>query len=264
MATGIEAESAGNGPADIVLVQPSRVRPPGAGWTWIVQGWRLFVRAPVMWIVSLVLLFIIAFAMGLIPILGHIAFQILNPVFAAGFVLACRSLEQGGSFELPELFGGFRVRFGPLAVVGVFFLIGEVVILLVFGGFAGFAILSAALAGNSGHVLDAVVASSMSIALGALVAAALAVPLFAAYWFAPALVVIHGMEPLAAMRASFVGSFRNFLPFLVYGVIMTVFALLAMIPAGLGFLVWFPLMIASTYAAYRDIYTEGSPELPAR
>ena len=249
------------GASDIALVQPSRVRPAGAGWTWIAQGWGLFARAALMWIASIVILIIIAFAMGLVPVIGHIAFQVLSPVFAAGLVLACRSIEQGGSFELSELFGGFRVQFGPLLVVGILFFLGELAILLVFGAFAGFAILSGALAGHTGNVLDAVVASSTSIALGALVAAALSVPLFAAYWFAPALVVLHGMTPVAAMRASFVGSFRNFLPFLVYSVIMTVFAILAAIPAGLGFLVWFPLLVTSSYVAYRDIYTEGMPEL---
>jgi uncharacterized membrane protein len=249
---------------DIALVQPLRVCPAGAGWSWISRGWGLFARAALMWIASLVILFIIAFAMGLVPIIGHIAFQILSPVFAAGLVLACRSVEQSGNFELSELFGGFRVQLGPLAVVGVLFLLGEIAILLVFGAFAGFAILSGALAGHTGNVLDAVVASSTSIALGALVAAALSVPLFAAYWFAPALVVLNGMAPLAAMRASFVGCMRNFVPFLVYSVIMTIFAILAALPAGLGFLVWFPLLITSTYVAYRDIYTGGMPELPPR
>ena len=31
---------------------------------------------------------------------------------------------------------------------------------------------------------------------------------------------------------------------------------MAVIPFGLGMLVWMPLAIASTYAAYRQIYTE--------
>lgn len=264
MATPGAADADTNGTSETPLIRPSRVRPAAAGWRWIAQGWGLFARAALMWIASLVILFIIAFAMGLVPVIGHIAFQILSPVFAAGLVLACRSIERSGNFELSELFGGFRVRLGPLAVVGILFLLGEVAILLVFGAFAGFAILSGALAGHTGNVLDAVVASSTSIALGALVAAALSVPLFAAYWFAPALVVLHGMAPLAAMRASFIGSFRNFVPFLVYSVIMTIFAILAALPAGLGFLVWFPLLVTSSYVAYRDIYTEGMPELAPR
>jgi uncharacterized membrane protein len=103
----------------------------------------------------------------------------------------------------------------------------------------------------------------MPILLGALVAAALAVPLVAAYWFAPALVVMNDLSPLAAMKASFVGCFRNFIPFLVYGIVMTFFAFIAMIPLGLGFLVWLPLAITSTYVAYRRIFTEPGNEVRA-
>jgi uncharacterized membrane protein len=243
------------------LLPNARVAPAGNGWTWIVQGWRLFTRAPLMWILSLVILFVCAFALGLVPIVGQIAFQILSPVFAAGLVLACRSLERGGEFELEQLFGGFRRHLGALAVVGVLFLVGELVVFLVFALFAGFGILTAAMSGQSDATLAAVLAASTSILIGGLVAAALMVPLFAAYWFAPALVVMHGMAPIDALKASFVGSFRNFVPFLVYGVVMLVFCIVAAIPFGLGMLVWIPLAFTSSYAAYRDIFTDAPMEI---
>jgi uncharacterized membrane protein len=84
------------------------------------------------------------------------------------------------------------------------------------------------------------------------------VPLLMAYWFAPALVIMHGVAPIAAMKASFGACLRNILPFLVYGIVMMVLAFLAMIPVGLGMLVWIPLSFTSTYAAYRDIFTEDT------
>jgi uncharacterized membrane protein len=116
--------------------------------------------------------------------------------------------------------------------------------------------------GSPEQVLPTIMASAVTMLLGALVALALTVPMLAAYWFAPALVVLNDMKPLAALKESFLGSFRNFLPFLVYGLIMTVFAILAVIPFGLGFLVWIPLAIASTYTAYRSIFTEPAVEQP--
>jgi len=39
---------------------------------------------------------------------------------------------------------------------------------------------------------------------------------------------------------------------------MLVLAIVAMVPFGLGMLVWVPLMISSTYAAYRQIFTEDA------
>ena len=59
-----------------------------------------------------------------------------------------------------------------------------------------------------------------SAPIGGLVALGLSVPLMAAYWFAPALVMIHGMGPVAAMKESFFACFRNFIPFVLYGIAM--------------------------------------------
>ena len=82
------------------LVLPGRSTPAGAGWDWVAQGWRLFTRAPLMWIVSIVALFVIAIVVSLVPIVGTLAFQLLQAVFTGGYVVACRSLERGGDFEI--------------------------------------------------------------------------------------------------------------------------------------------------------------------
>ena len=98
--------------------------------------------------------------------------------------------------------------------------------------------------------------SLLLLGLGLLVALALMVPLLAAYWFAPALVMIHDMKPVAAMKASFGACLHNFVPFLIYGLVMGVAMVIAIIPLGLGMLVWMPLAITSTYVAYRRIFTQ--------
>jgi uncharacterized membrane protein len=263
-ATQMEGMPPADTAGDLKLVLPGRALPAGEGWTWIAQGWRLFTRAPLMWIVSILIVIVAAIVIGLVPILGALAFQVLNATITAGFVVACRSLERGGEFELEHLFAGFKRHFGSLIVVGLLLLAGYIVIFLVFAAIAGFTILTAALAGHSRDIASMIMASGMSIALGTLVALALMVPLFAAYWFAPALVVMHGLAPIEALKASFSACMRNFVPFLVYGIVMLLFAILAVIPFGLGMLVWVPLTIASTYAAYRAIFTEEAvPTQPA-
>ncbi|HWH41717.1 MAG TPA: BPSS1780 family membrane protein, partial [Usitatibacter sp.] len=116
--------------------------------------------------------------------------------------------------------------------------------------------------GSGESALSTIVASSLSLLLGVLVALALTVPLLAAYWFAPALIVLNGMKAVPAMKASFHGCFRNLMPFLVYSIVMLVLAILAAIPVGLGFLVWIPLAISSTYTAYRGIFTDEEADAP--
>jgi len=82
----------------------------------------------------------------------------------------------------------------------------------------------------------------------------LTIPLLMALWFAPALVMLHGLGPLEAMKLSFVGCLRNMLPFLLYGLIALVLTVLAVIPVGLGLLVLGPMITASVYTAYKDIF----------
>jgi uncharacterized membrane protein len=93
--------------------------------------------------------------------------------------------------------------------------------------------------------------------LAILVMLALTIPLYMAIWFAPALVVFHDVKPIAAMRASFSACMVNFIPFLVYGVVTFVIAIIATIPLGLGWLAFMPVLWASEYAGYRDIYIEA-------
>jgi uncharacterized membrane protein len=244
--------------AGLKLVLPGRSLPLAAGWDWVAKGWTLFARAPLMWIISLIVVLVIAVVIGFIPILGQLVFQVAQPVFAAGFVVACRSLERGGEFELEHLFAGFTRRFGPLAIVGLIFLLGFVAIMAVFFVIAGISLLPAFMTGDQGAITEAIAGSLLTMALAGLVVAALMVPLLAAYWFAPALVMMNDMAPIAAMKASFGACLRNFFTFLVYGIVMMVAAVVAMIPLGLGMLVWVPIAITSTYVAYRQIFTEGA------
>jgi uncharacterized membrane protein len=251
--------TAGNEAAagDLKLVVPGKSTPAGAGVEWISAGWKLFAKAPVMWIVAFLILIVIAVIAGFIPVIGQLIFQILNPVFAAGLVVACRSLESGGEFELEHVFAGFKRQFANLVIVGLLLLGLEIAVVLVCGGIVGFGLITGAMHGQHEDLVPLLAASGMSFLLAALVGLALIVPVMMLYWFAPALVVLNGMTPVAAMKASFGGCLRNIVPFLIYGIVMMILAIVASIPLGLGMLVWVPLAVTSTYASYRQIFTEG-------
>jgi len=241
------------------LVPGGRARPAGEGVSWLGAGWRLFTRAALMWIIAMLILFVIYVLANFVPILGAIAMHVLNPVFGAGLMVACASLERGGEFELDHLFAGFRKNFGSLVIVGLVVALAELAILLAFLGIAGMGLLGGILTAANGEQVEQILqASVIPFLLGTLVALALMVPVFMAYWFAPALVVLHGMEPIAALRESFVACLRNILPSLVYGVLMLLLSIGVALTLGLGLLVWVPLFFTSTYAAYRDIFI-GAP-----
>ena len=96
---------------------------------------------------------------------------------------------------------------------------------------------------TSALATSALATSALSFLLGSLLVLALMVPLVAAYWFAPALVMIHDMPPIDAMKASFFGCLRNVVPFLLYGIVMLVGAFVAALPLGLGFLICTIIML---------------------
>ncbi len=65
------------------------------GWQWIMTGFFLFRRAPLVWIILCATLLLIAATLALIPIAGQFIFTLLSPVFLAGVMIGCKTLERG-------------------------------------------------------------------------------------------------------------------------------------------------------------------------
>jgi uncharacterized membrane protein len=222
----------------------------GRGWDWIAEGWQLFKVQAGMWIAIVLVALVIFAVLAFIPIIGSAAGFILSPVFAAGVLVCCREVEQGRSLEIGHLFAGFRDKLGPLATVGALYLGAAVAIALVVGLFTG----ASMFAMMASHGEAATPAAAFTALLAFLIMLALLLPVFMAVWFAPALVMFHDVGAVEAMKESFTGCLRNIVPFLVYGVVMLVFSMIATIPFGLGWLVLGPLLCTSYYTSYKDIY----------
>jgi uncharacterized membrane protein len=229
------------------LIEGGRAVPSGNAWQWIVDGFNLFKQSPGVWILILIVLFAIMALLSVIPLLGTFALNLLYPVFAAGMLLGCHAQAQGEPLEVAHLFAGFRERTGQLVLVGVLYMVGVFVAVLVSSLIFGVSMLASGLTG-------AAVLVSLTGLLFVLVVMALLVPLVMAIWFAPALVVFHDVAPIEAMKQSFRACLKNVVPFLIYGIIVLGLGIVATIPFGLGWLVLGPTLIGSTYYSYRDIF----------
>lgn len=233
------------------FVPNGRTVPPANGWTWITSAWSLFRAAVGTWIGMIVVLLVIFMVLAFIPLIGQIAAMVLTPVFTAGLVIAARDAEQGGNVEFNRLFAGFKTRFGTLAAVGAIYLGGTIALVLVTSivtGVGMFSVLSGTTTPEQAARLGITLLVAMLIFFGLLL------PLVMGVWFAAPLVVFHDMGAGEAMKASFFGSLKNMLPFLLYGVVLFIAAIIASIPLMLGWLVLGPVLAASIYTAYRDIY----------
>lgn len=226
---------------------------PGRGWSWITEAWDLFKRQPGMWIALVVIAVVIFIVLAFIPILGSLAAMVLAPVFAGGIVIGCRDQTQGGELQIPHLFAGFREHLGALVTVGLIYLGITVAIALVVGLVTG-AGMWTLLGGGADPA--SIAGAGLTILLAFLVMLALMLPVFMAMWFAPPLVVFHQQGAVEAMKNSFFACLKNIVPFLLYSVILFVAAIVASIPFGLGWLVLGPVIAASLYTGYRDLFFE--------
>ena len=245
-----------------VLPIEARQVPARNGGLWIAQGFRLFRKAPAVWLALIFIYLLISMGLSLFKLIGPIVLNLLAPVFVAGFMLGCRALDQDEELEINHLFAGFRLQAAPLVTVGGLYLAGIIVVvgLMFVGGDSS--VLQALFSGETLNEESTAAALSQGSALGPLLGMALLIPLIMAYWFAPVLVAFHGLSAVEAMKQSFAACWRNILPFFVYSLISMGLLLLAAIPFGLGLLIMIPTMTASLYASYKDIFLNGMPAPP--
>ena len=225
----------------------------GAGW--LLEGFGYFKSSALNWIGACILLFVISIVISLVPFIGGVAVNILMPVFMAGLILGCHAQHEGGEFTVNHLFAGFSNNTAQLIVLGLIYLLGMIMItivalIMIFFMLGGLAFLEHLESGNPDMILQNI----RGIMLVFLVALMLYLPLLMAYWFAPALIVLNDVSPVDALIMSFKGCLVNILPFTLYGIVGLILAVIAVIPFGLGLLILGPMIVASVYIAYCDIF----------
>jgi hypothetical protein len=202
---------------------PSRVAATGAGASWWAEGWRMFRSRIGAWAAIMAVYFGISLLLNDVPRIGAIAEWLLSPVLLGGIMLGCDAAHRGQPLRLSHLFDGFRSpHFVPLLRVALWNLalgvLGIVVAVIVIAAGIGVSGVTdmASYADNPLRMWETLgLTYLLLLMLGLVFVAVLAM----ANWFAPALIVLHGATALAAMQTSLRASLRNWLPFLVYGLV---------------------------------------------
>lgn len=227
----------------------------GRGWGWIADGFGHFKQNPGAWILTLIVGFVIMIVLSFIPLLGQLALWLTNYVWIAGLMIGCRAQAGGGNFEVGYLFAGFsNSRVGSLMLLSVIMAILTIVIMVIAIGPVFWEML------KGGAESDQALMESMSDLQGFwlpfLIGMLFLIPLMMTAWFAPALIALNNVPLFKAMKLSVIGCAKNVIPFLLYGIVGLILVILASIPLGLGFLVLGPVLVASIYVSYKEIFTE--------
>jgi hypothetical protein len=224
------------------------------GWLWIKQGYDLFRKSPLLWMVLVSIGVVGLFGIASVPMVGDPLSTLLFPVLLAGYMFGCRALEQGDDLELAHLFSGFRKHAQQLVTLGGINLVSQ---LLIFGLMmltGGAAVVSIIMSGkpveDPAVVTQAFAGAGFSMLIGALLFSLLVM----AMQFAPMLVIFEGMAPIPAMKTSLRAFLRNFLPLTVYGLLLLPFAIIATLPMMLGWVVLLPVIITTMYTTYADMF----------
>jgi hypothetical protein len=233
----------------------ARKVPSGHGWMWIKHGYWLFKKSPLLWMVLAAIGFVGMVGISTIPVVGDPLSTLLFPAFLAGYMFGCHALARGEELELAHLFSGFQQHAQKLVTLGGINLVGQLLILGVMMLTGGGAVVSAMMNGRAGAedpqvLIQAFAGAGFAIMLGAFLFSILLM----AMQFAPMLVIFRNIPPAQAMKVSLRAFLRNVLPLTLYGLLLFPFAVLASLPAMLGWLVLLPIIITSMYAIYRDLF----------
>jgi hypothetical protein len=233
--------------------------PASRGVGWLADAFALFRRAPLAWIGLCAGWLAIWFGLLMIPLIGPVAGNLLQPVFFAGFAIAAFKQTAGEPVTMGELFGGFKRNLRGLIQIGlimVFVQLASIMLVRALGLPAwpadqAFDLMRYAEMLRERWWVLAIGFGFASLASGAL-------------WFAPQLLVFHNMPVSHAIRWSVYAALANIGAMLVYGAMLLLLLFIAWIPFALGMLVMLPVMVISTYTSYREVFeSQPSPAAPA-
>lgn len=231
-------------------MQPGKVS-VGEAVSWVAGGWKIFIASPGTWLLIGLVDLLISSAIQFVPFIGMLLAFVAAPIFTAGLLYAAREIEAGREIRLDYLFQGFREpgRLGPLLGLGGIYLGSMIVIVvvcllaLVLTGAT--ADLGRDVAGAAG-LLDP---QALYILLVVLIAIALFLPVLMALYYAIPLVMFRRTPIWAALGSSLKACLRNFLPLLVFGLVLLVPLLVLALILGAIVGLFFALFVTSASSA---------------
>ena len=227
----------------------------GAGW--LRSAWTFFRTAPLAWMGLCGGWLAVTFALLLVPFIGGVIANFLQPAFFASFAIAAYRQAAGERLVMGDLFSGFRRNLRALLNLGALTLLAEIAIFFLMSAMG----LHMAKVGDEGlniaEYADELAGKEWIVAAGL----ALMAIVKGLLWFAPQLIAFHGMETAQAVRWSAYAAISNVGALVVYGLLLAVLLVLGTVPWLLGLVVVIPLTVISTYVGYHEVF-EAAPATP--
>ena len=243
------------------------------GRDWLLHGYDIFKKQPLIWILTLLAYWTAMFLFGLIPIVGLIVSLVISPGLAFGFICLAKAVDQNQVVPPRIIISGFTgsKKFDLILLgfyyCGSLFLIFILIMLL-----------------NDKSVIDLVNNPDLQINsrtqsgnlfnIKVMTVIILYIPIQMIFWFAPQLVVWGNLNSIKAMFYSFFAVLLNWKSFLTYlltwGIVMlcisifiTLLISLFKIDQGSLFVLFLPIILfimgvahCSYYASTKTIFSD--------
>lgn len=219
---------------------------------WISEAFTMFRARPLAWVSLTSAWLLVSLLITLIPLVGPPLMTMTQPAFFAGFVLACRDQALGLPISTAHLFAGFRVSGRTLIQVGSVSLLAELAVMMTLGAFGFFDALKAIDRNNPS--VEAIATAFSSLGWQWFAAAAAVFVIKGVLWFTAALIAHQPMPASHAIRWSFFALIGNFVPLAMFGMLMLGLLFLALIPWGLGLLIFVPLYAITHYTSFKGVF----------
>ncbi len=237
--------------------------PGKQAWSWYKAGWRLFLINPSTWILYTFLWVLLAIFLWQIPILGRVAWWMINPALYAGFLYQAAEMEQGRPLAVNRFFIGLTDKTTrlPLLTLGVITLAAYVffnVVTMVDPSLYS-TIESLLRADASSGIVAIVINLFLRFVLSLMI---LTLATMALLYSCPA-IMFAGSDGFDAMMNSFETCARHWRAFAAFMGIFIGLAIAAMIPMGLGLLVLIPVTSCAAYASFQTLCGSAQPDANA-
>jgi uncharacterized membrane protein len=224
--------------------------PASRGVGWLVQSFQLFRGAALTWIGLCAGWIVITFGLMLIPIIGMVASNLLQPVFFASFAICAYKQLAGERISINDLFTGFRHNVKALVNLGALLLLAQLLVLVIMAALGLPTTSSDQREISVTEYVELLRGKEWILAIGFL----LTVIVKGALWFAPPLIAFHGMSMTQSIRWSLYAAIANIGAMMVYGTVLLGIFILGLIPWAIGLVLVIPLAAISTYIGYRDVF----------
>jgi hypothetical protein len=233
-------------PPPLPAPPPAHLHPRIVPWqhalAWYEDAMRLFKRAPATWAALAVITIAAEFALRVIPSLGPLIAEIVSPLVACGMIFAAASADRGKSPALADATRAFRAPVGAIVAIVISALVTFAAESLAAWWIAGTNLLDPG--GTPGDLRASVLVGIYAIGILA------SLPVM----FVPFHVLLEPVAPGAAFAASWRAFILNTIPLIAYAAASLVLLAFGLATFGLGLVLALPLWVASSYAAWKDIF----------